>query len=72
MRLPIPGGGHITIDDESTVAKNIKKGHRFRYENDTLVVGEQQTLEQQIKDCRSIEELKLILLQLVAKLDIKD
>lgn len=44
MKLDIPGGGHITIDDSSVQASDIKKGFGYSIdENGNLVVSKEKT-----------------------------
>lgn len=38
MRLDIPGGGHITFDDER--AAKVRKGHAYRFEHGELIVDD--------------------------------
>lgn len=64
MKLNIPSGGIIYIDDNSDEAKAIAEGHAFTYDGE-IHMGKKLTLREQVEHAETLEDIKRILFKLI-------
>lgn len=68
MRIDKPGGGHITIPDDDPRAIRIMEGSKVEFKDGKMIIGREiLTLEQQVDQAKSVEDLKRIIKQLIKK-----
>lgn len=68
MRIRIPSGGYIVIDDETETAQKIRDGYRYSVVDGVLTIGAKMNLDDRIANADSIDDLKNILLHIVQQL----